>query len=61
MTKMPITGKEALALLNGFQRGKRHDTKNTWRVVILALVVLSLGIVIPLFSDIRRYLRIQRM
>ncbi len=61
MTKMPITGKEALTLLNGFQRGERHDTMNRWRVVILALVVLSLGIVIPLFSDIRRYLRIQRM
>ncbi|MFL5624943.1 MAG: DUF6893 family small protein [Ktedonobacteraceae bacterium] len=62
---MPITGKEALTLLNGFQGGERHDptqdTINIRRLVILVLVVLGLGIVIPLFSDIKRYLRIRRM
>jgi hypothetical protein len=61
MTKMPITGEEALTLLNGFRRGERRDTMNVRRVVLLVLIVLSLGIVIPLFPDIRRYLRIQRM
>ena len=34
---------------------------NVQRIVILVLIVLSLGIVIPLFPDIRRYLRMQRM
>ena len=34
---------------------------NVRRIVIIALIVLSLGIVIPLFPDIRRYLRMQRM
>lgn len=61
MTKLPITGKEALTLLNGFRHGEKRDTMNVRRIVIIALIVLSLGIVIPLFPDIRRYLRMQRM
>jgi Family of unknown function (DUF6893) len=58
---MPIKRKEAFALLNGLHRRKRHDTINVRRIAILALVVLSLGIVIPLFPDIRRYLSIRSM
>jgi len=61
MTKLPITGKEALMLLNGFRHGEKRDTMNVQRIVVLVLIVLSLGIVIPLFPDIRRYLRMQRM
>jgi hypothetical protein len=47
--------------LNGLRRRKRHDTINVRRIAILALVVLGLGIVIPLFPDIRRYLSIRSM
>ena len=61
MRKMPISGGEALALLNGFQRGERRNTMNVRRAAILGLVILGLGIVIPLVPDIMRYLRMQRM
>jgi hypothetical protein len=58
---MPIKSKEAFTLLNGLHRRKRHDALNAWRIAILALVVISLGILIPLFPDIRRYLSIRSM
>ena len=61
MTKLPIKSREAFALLNGLGRRKRHDAINARRIAILALVVLGLGIVIPLFPDIRRYLSIRSM
>ncbi len=61
MTKMPIKSKESFALLDGLRRRKRHDTINVRRIAILALVILGLGIVIPLFPDIRRYLSIRSM
>src|SRR5215469_11477236 len=48
MRKMPISGREALALLNGLQRGERRNTVHVRRAAILGLVILGLGIVIPL-------------
>jgi hypothetical protein len=58
---MPIKNTESLELLNGLRRRKKHDPINARRIAILALIVLGLGIGIPLFSDIRRYLSIRSM
>ena len=61
MTKMPIKNKESFELLNGLQGRKKHDAINARRIAILAIVILGLGIVIPLFPDIKRYLIIRSM
>ena len=61
MTKMPIKSKESIELLNGLRHRKRYGVINIRRIAILAIVVLGLGIVIPLFPDIKRYLTIRSM
>ena len=61
MTKMPVKNKQSFELLNGLRRRKKYDAINARRIAILALIVLGLGIGIPLFSDIRRYLNMRSM
>ena len=61
MKQLPITSQETLVLLNGLQVRKKHDAINVRRIAILAIVILGLGIVIPLFPDIKRYLTIRSM
>ncbi len=67
LTKYMVTGDEALVLLNGHRRIVRREVKKEVvpksLVLVLALAVLSLsvGIVLRLFPDVRRYLRLRNM
>jgi hypothetical protein len=61
MKQLSISRKETLAFLNGLQHQKKHDAINVRRFAILAIIIIGLGIVIPMFPDIKRYLAIRSL
>ena len=67
LTKYMVTGDETLVLLNGHRHIVRREVKkevvpkSLVLVLVLAILSLSVGIVLRLFPDVRRYLRLRNM